>query len=188
MRLRFPLLALLAGLIAIGPLATAGADSSAPVIVKEAKVVKAAYIYNFAKFVAWTSEEGEPVDEKPITICVLGKDAVGTELDNIRSFKAKTRPIAVLHIAAGDAIPPCHILYICRSEQDRLGQILPLVQPNGVLTVSDLPGFTGQGGMIGFVAERGRVLVEINAERAQAAGIRISSKLLEIARLVPPAP
>lgn len=188
MRLRAPLLAALVCLLAGTLHATGSDDRSAPVIVKEAKVVKAAYIYNFAKFVEWTNEEGAPVEEKPITICVLGKDPVGTELDEIRSLKARARPITILHIAAGDAIPPCHILYICHSEQDRIGQLLPQLPPNGVLTVSDLPGFTGQGGMIGFVAERGRVLVEINAPLAHAAGIKISSKLLEIARLVPPAP
>lgn len=151
----------------------------------EAKVVKAAYVYNFTKFVNWVTEDGLRDPALPITICVVGTDPVGNALDEIASLQSQGRPIKVLHVKGRDPIPPCHILYISSSEEAQLTHLLTHVAHASVLTVSDISRFAAQGGMIGFVPERGRIRIEINAARVRLAGLVISSKLLEIARLVP---
>ena len=91
----------------------------------------------------------------------------------------------MLHVADREKIPPCHILYVCSSEEQQLPRVLSQVGNAGVLTVSDIPHFAERGGMIGFVPDQGRVRIEINAPQAFHAGLKISSKLLEIARIIP---
>ncbi|MFA5265659.1 MAG: YfiR family protein [Opitutaceae bacterium] len=182
-----PFLPLLFVILASLPQASIAGDAkSETVIVKEAKVVKAAYIYNFAKFIDWTNEDGVDTSTTPIVICVVGDDPVGSELDEITSLQAKGRSISVLHIKSQDKIPHCHILYIGASEQPQVELLLQQVSNSEVLTVSDLPGFAERGGMIGFASKRGRVQIEINVPRARSVGLRINSKLLEIARIIPP--
>jgi hypothetical protein len=176
---------LIFGLLLLLPLGSRGADwASTPPAVPEARVVKAAYVYNFTKFIEWAAEDGVTDRAATVTICVLGSDPVGSALDEIASFESKGRPILVHHVRAGEPIPACHILYIGNSEATRLASILAQLGASGVLTVSDLPRFAEQGGMIGFALDRGRVRVEINALRVRGAGLRISSKLLEVARVV----
>lgn len=150
-----------------------------------AKTVKVAYIYNLISFVEWnaTMESGD--SQNPIIIGVLGSDPVALELDEICSRLARGRPIRVIHLAGPETIPACHILYIGVSENARLSEILPKADDKGVLTVSDLPEFAKRGGMVGFLTERERVLIEINLPRTKAAGLKISARLLEVARLYP---
>jgi hypothetical protein len=160
------------------------ADTESAAVVPEARIVKAAYVYNFTKFVEWATEDGAADRAATVVVCVVGTDPVGSALDEIAALQSKGRPILVRHLAGTEEIPACHILYIGRSEEERFARILAQVGKAGVLTVSDIPRFTEHGGMIGFVADRGRVRVEIDAVRIRAAGLRVSSKLLEVARVV----
>lgn len=185
MKLRSVMSFLPGALLAILPGSLAGSDQAGPGIAAEARVVKAAYVYNFTKFVDWISEDGAKKPLPPITICVIGNDPVGSALDEIASLESNGSPIKVLHVKARESIPPCHILYVSRSEEPRLSEVLSQVANASVLTVSDITGFVEQGGMIGFVPEQGRVRIEINITRARLAGLSISSKLLEIARNIP---
>ena len=177
-----PLFWLLLALMPLGARGEGGA--STPPSAPESRTVKAAYVYNFTKFVDWAAEDGVTDRSSTVVVCVLGSDPVGSALDEIASLESKGRPILVHHIQPGEIIPACHILYIGNSEAARLAAILAQVGQAGVLTVSDIPRFAEQGGMIGFALERGRVRVEINALRVRGAGLRISSKLLEVARIV----
>jgi hypothetical protein len=172
-------------LLALPPGALAGGEGPEQPVAAAAKVVKAAYVYNFTKFVDWGPEEGASNPPPPITICVIGNDPVGSALDEVATLQAKGRPIKVLHVTGRENVPPCHILYVSSSEEPQLPRILSQVEKAAVLTVSDIPHFVEQGGMIGFVPERGRVRIEINLPRARAAGLTVSSKLLEIARNLP---
>ena len=165
--------------------ALAGGEAPGASVGPEARTVKAAYVYNFTKFVDWVTEDGVVDTAATVTICVVGSDPVGGALDEIASLQSKGRPIRVLHVQDRANIPACHILYIGRSEEDQLPWILAHVGNAGVLTVSDIPRFAELGGMIGFALERGRVRLEINAPRIHQAGLKVSSKLLEIARVLP---
>ena len=160
--------------------------------VDEAKAlkVKAAYLYQFAKFVEWPAESFES-DEAPLVIGVIGQDPFGGVLD--RTVEAKQiggRPIEIQRFAGGredaGALEQCHGAFICESERRRPYYIHSVLNERSILLVSDIPGFARDGGMIGLVLEEGRIAFEINRESLENAGLKVSSKLLKLARLVQP--
>lgn len=146
--------------------------------------VKAAFLYNFAKFVDWPprafAEAGSP-----LVIGLVGEDPLGEVLPAlVRSEQVKGRPLEVRRLAPDGELAGCHLLYLSRSEAARTQEILERVRQQPVLTVSDQEDFLAQGGMINFVLFRGTVRFEINAAAAQAARLKLSSKLLAVARAV----
>jgi hypothetical protein len=144
----------------------------------EESEVKAAFLYNFGKFVKWPSGAEQP----SFTICVLGRDPFGAQLDTIVAGESVgAKPITVRRIAAVQEASSCRILFISASEQSHLNTILPAVAKNSVLTVSDLPQFVERGGMIQFVLDQGRVRFEVNLGSAESCGLSMSSELLKVA-------
>lgn len=170
-----------AGLLMVGLPFVQAAEEAAPHA--EARVVKAAYVYNFTKFVAWGGDAEKRDLREPITIGVIGRDAVAETLVERAPSESGGRPLRVVQIARGEKVFPCQVLYIALSEAPRLDAVLEEVGNRGVLTVSDIPRFAEVGGMIGFVTERERVRIEVNVLEVRAAGLAVSSKLLEVARL-----
>ncbi len=145
--------------------------------------VKAAFLFNFTKFVDWPPRAF--TDERsPLKICVLGQDPFGKALRSFMDEEVGGRRLQLLRVDALNNPAACHVLFVCRSERDRLPQILAAVRGAPVLTVSDTPGFLDDGGMINFVLEGSKVRFEIDQEAAEQAGIKISSKLLALARHV----
>jgi hypothetical protein len=141
--------------------------------------VEAAYLFNFGKFVGWPS--GTQADS-PFVICVLGQDPFGPVLDHtIAGETLRGRPVQDKRIARPQDATGCSILYISSSESGRLSKILPAMQEAPVLTVSDIPDFVQQGGMIQFVLRDGRVRFEVNLAPAQSNGLSMSSELLKVA-------
>jgi hypothetical protein len=148
--------------------------------------VKAAFLYNFAKFVDWPPAAFP--DPNNLTVCVLGEDPIGGSLQTIAGEQVASRKLKVQHIESLSKAAGCQILFISRSERSRLPQILATVRGSPVLTVGDSQGFLDQGGIINFVLEGSKVRFEINTEPADRVGIRISSKLLQLAKRVVPTP
>ena len=146
--------------------------------------VRAAYVYNFLTFVEREKAEPEPEDA-PVRVCVLGDEALLAQLKGLSGRPVRGRPLEVFSGAEAGPLPSCHLLVIGRSEAARLPEILRTVSGTSVLTVSDIPRFSRSGGMIGFRTEGGRVRIEVNPGAAAAAGLRMSAKLLEVARVVP---
>jgi hypothetical protein len=146
--------------------------------------VKAAFLYNFAKFVEW------PADSmggggSPLVLGVLGDDPFGAAIDQVVAGKtANGRQLVVRRFKWGQDLKQCHILFISSSERKRLAEILGALRGASVLTVGDMDQFGQQGGMIQFVIEQSRVRFEINIGAAQNARLKISSKLLALARNV----
>jgi YfiR/HmsC-like len=146
--------------------------------------VKAAFLYNFAKFVEWPPNSFRD-STAPLQICVLGQDPFGEELRNITNEKTvngrkfEVREVADLQLAKG-----CHILFIASSEKAQFKPILEGLRGTYALTVSDTRGFVEQGGMINFVLENDRVQFEVSRRAVEQAGLKISSKLLIVAKLV----
>lgn len=142
--------------------------------------VKAAYLYNFGRFVEWPARMAE--GNGTFSICVLGQDPFGLALNSTladetihgKSVVAKRIP------DLADAVN-CRILFISASEADRLKQILTTLKDASVLTVSDLPQFSQSGGMVQFTTEGSRVRFEVNLDPAQRAGLVLSSELLKVA-------
>jgi len=146
--------------------------------------VKAAFLFNFAKFVEWPPNSFSDASA-PLRICVFGQDPFGQELRDITNEKTVNgRKLEVSNVADLQQARKCQILFISSSEKKRTQQMLTGLSGMGVLTVGDTKGFAEQGGMINFVLENDRVQFEVSRKAAEQAGLKISSKLLSVAKLV----
>ena len=142
--------------------------------------VKAAFLLNFTKFVEWPSTAFAAPDS-PIAICVWGSDPFGKTLDQIVAEEVVGgRKVVVRRIKEPPAPRACQALFVNGTGMlNRLSGVGP-----GVLTIGEGEGFVRNGGMIGFVVENRRVRFGINETAAEAAGLKLSSKLLGVARSV----
>jgi hypothetical protein len=147
--------------------------------------LKAAFLFNFAKFVEWPPEAF--ADEKsPFIIGVLGDNPFGKELERTVEGKiVNGRYIQIREAGSLAEAKKCHILFVCNSENKRLQEVFEALRGASVLTVGDWTHFTESGGMISFVLENSKIRFQINDQAARAAGLKISSKLLNLA-LRPP--
>ncbi len=142
--------------------------------------VKAAMLYNVAKFVDWQ----EAQTDAPLQVCVFGKNPFGAALDSLRGKVVHGRQLNVRQVSRPDEIGACQILFISSSERRSLPAILAKGALAGVLTVSDMERFATTGGVVGFVEVEGKIRMEVNLEAAQQAGLKIGSQLLKLARIV----
>jgi hypothetical protein len=146
--------------------------------------VKAAFLFNFAKFVEWPAGTFATADG-PFRICVLGRDPFGANLDQIIAGKTLDgRRIVVARSADATKARTCQILFIASSETRRIPQILQQLNSAGVLTVGDSKGFAQMGGMINFVLDDDRVRFEINLKAADSAHLKLSARLMAVAKQV----
>jgi uncharacterized protein DUF4154 len=146
--------------------------------------VKAAFLYNFAKFVEWPPGAfRSPTDR--IAICVLGQDPFDGALED--AVKGKTlegRPFVVAKISEVNPTERCQIVFIAASERKRVPSILADLRGSSALTVGETGDFAVKGGIVNFKIEDGHVRLEINVEAAGQAKLHISSKLLSLAQIV----
>lgn len=146
--------------------------------------VKAAYLLNFARFVEWPPRAFQTAGSA-LNICVLGEDPFGPALDSIvEGETVNDRRIEAKRLARGDSMRGCHVLFISGTERESAERIVASLRNAPVLTVSEMPGFARLGGMINFVLEERKVRFEANPAAAEKGGLRISSKLLKVARSV----
>jgi len=146
--------------------------------------VKAAFLYQFTRFVEWPPS-AFPDAEAPLVVGILGQDPFGDHLRVATQGRtADGRPIVVRHVRHGEQLRQCHVLFVSASEEGRIPDVLRTVGTAGVLTVGDSPGFAEAGGTMNFVIEAARVKLEVNMRAAERARVRISSKLLTLARIV----
>jgi hypothetical protein len=146
--------------------------------------VKAAYLFNFLKFVEYPTESfADPL--APIVIGVVGDDPFGSMLPQVVTGKTVQGRDLVIHLyRTGDDVRRAHILFISTSERKRLPMILSGLNGSSVLTVSDVAGFLDAGGMIQFLNENGRVRFAINVDATNRGKLKLSSKLLSLAKIV----
>ncbi len=145
--------------------------------------IKAAFIYNFAKFTRWPAGSFSD-SEAPLDICIYGEDPFGGALDTVAGNIIRGRKVAVRRIAAIEASDGCHLLFISDSEAERLTGILAALNDRPVLTVADMPDFARAGGIINLqTSEEDKVRFEINTGIAKRAGLKFSSKLLNLAKI-----
>jgi hypothetical protein len=142
--------------------------------------LKAAYLYNLAKFAqapAWeTMAPGAPV-----RFCILGQHPFGDALEGLTGKKVRNRPVALDFMRTAGPASDCHVLFIGGSEAERARRLLQSLRDMPVLTVSDIRGFADEGGMIGLVVKDRRLRFEINLGAARAAGLTLSAQLLKLA-------
>jgi hypothetical protein len=145
--------------------------------------LKAVFLVNFAKFVEWPPQAFTDARD-PFTICVWGDNPFGSSLDDaVRGKTAANRPIAVRLVSNPQQARTCQILFVSASERKRMRDLLEAFRNRCVLTVGDTDDFTTNGGIVQFNVRDARVRIEINAEAAGRANLRISSNLLSLADL-----
>lgn len=158
---------------------------SRPGIIQASKEyqVKAAFVFNFTRFVEWPAETFAAADS-PFIIGVAGKNPFGTHLEEIIKGEAiNGHPLVLRYFNTADEITACHILYVTLESKEDIKKAISH-SPAHALTVSDLSNFTKHGGMIGFVTENSKTRIRINLNSAKAAELTISSKLLKLAEIV----
>ncbi len=150
-------------------------------------MIKAGFIYNFAKFVEWPATSFAQPDS-PIVIGILGTDPFGNLIDRIiENKKIGARGIVVKRLKWGTDLKDlkeCKILFVGTSEKAHFDDLVQIVRSLPILTVGETPGFAERGGVIRFVLEDNRVRFEINVEAARQADLTISSRLLTLARII----
>lgn len=143
--------------------------------------IKAAFLYNFAKFVEWPPAVFSETNS-PIVIGILGENPFGNDLvKTVRDKTLNNRPLVIKEFHSPVEATNCHILFISTSEKARLPQILEALREVSVLTVGETDRFTEAGGMINFVREGNKIRFQINEVAAKSAGLKVSSKLLSLA-------
>jgi len=143
--------------------------------------VKAAFLLNFTKFVEWPAGDASKPDA-PISICILGEDPFGHTLDQIVEGETVNGRRVTVQRLKEEQPKACEVLFVSSSEKN-VKKVLDDL-PTGVLTVGEGEGFLRAGGAIAFVLENRRVRFDINQNAARNAKLKISSKLLNVARSV----
>lgn len=151
--------------------------------------VKGACLIKFGMFVEWPVAPNGSADKSPFVIGILGNDPFGKTFDEaVAKEKVNGRHVMVKRGKSAAELLDCQIVFISFPELDRVRAAITQFATNGVLTVSDAPGFAGMGGMVGFIKEASKegvkVRFEINSEIAGQSGLKLSSKLLQVGRIV----
>ena len=145
--------------------------------------LKLAFLYNFTKFVEWPAGSFRSPDS-PLSICIVGHNPFSLEVENeLRTRPVGSHAVEFVALKQTDKLNLCHIVFIPVTEKDQAG-ILRSLKGSGALTVGESEGFAVRGGIVNFTIEGGKVRFEINTLAADRAGLRISSKLLSLARVV----
>ena len=146
--------------------------------------VKAAYLYNFAKFIAWPEGSFAKADA-PMEICVLGDTSFESTLKEIvYSHTVDGHPVQVVHVTAVADAHKCHILFIPSPQDKQARALIEAIRNNSIVTVGETQGFLEEGGMIRFALQEGKVTFQVSLRAAALSGVRISARLLGVATQV----
>ena len=173
-RALLPRLACLPGVLAV--LCSASAATADP---PSEAAVKAAFVYNFAKFVEWPANLSAA---NAMTLCVSGtRPELAASLTGLVGKSVQGHVLAVKNNVNAADLNTCHVLFVGNDARLLAGQARGRA---GLLTVSDMPGFAQSGGIIGLFSEGDRIRFEINPRSAEAAGLKVSSQLMKLAKVV----
>jgi hypothetical protein len=164
--------------------------------------VKAGMVLNFARYTEWPDTSFEEA-QSPLVITVLGHDPMAIELEEmIQDVLVHDRPVEVRQLEhwsnelrTGEfdqdlidrfhrRLLESHVLYIASEERDHLDDVREAVEDHAILSVSDLRGFAREGGMLGLAVRGGRVAFDANPDEIAGTNLKVSSKLLRLARIV----
>lgn len=146
--------------------------------------IKAAFLFNFARYVEWPDASFDgPADA--VRICMVGEDRFAEVVSGIVSGKqVEDRPVTVDSLAGLDGAASCHILYVDESFAGDALEISARLGGSSVFTVSDRAGFAARGGIANFIWSENKIRFEINPNAAKRVGLKVSSRLLRLAKLV----
>ena len=141
---------------------------------------KAAQIYSFTKFIDWPPKKF-PSAESPFVIGVYGADDITDFLrESFQTRRIKDRPVEIRHLTNKAELPGCHIVFVSRSERDRLGPVLYEMRHENILSVGESENFLKSGGVINFLNVDGATRFQINFSAASRESLKVSSKLLPV--------
>jgi hypothetical protein len=145
--------------------------------------VKAAFIHNFTQFIDWPpgAFEGE---KSPFRIGILGSGLIDKPLMDLNGKKVNQRSLEISRVQNLEKISQYHVIFVNPSENKRTQSILKTLKGTGILTIGDTPGFAEQCGVVNFYLKSGKVRFEVNIEASQRENLKISSRLLRLARIV----
>ncbi len=173
----------LGALALVGLLAAVPAPAQTTRTAAEADV-KAAFVYNFARFVSWP-DSGPSLQQAPFRIGVLGDPELASTLLRLLSGKTlQDRPLEVLAMSGVADLQATDVLYVSASHRRQLDDILRTVAGLPVLTVGDAEGFADNGGMVGLFEENRRMRFDVNLAAAERNGLKVRAQLLQLARQV----
>ena len=143
--------------------------------------LKAAFLFNFTKFSDWPDLPAG----SPLTICVLGDQAVTRTLTGlVRGQRVDDRQLDVVKIRADDSVDHCHVLFVAALETTTASLLLDTASKLPILTVSDREGFATATGLIELFVEGDRMRFAVNVAAVQRSKVRVSSRLLQMAKIV----
>jgi hypothetical protein len=170
--------------LAAGALAFAPREAPAQPAVSKEYQVKAAFLFNFVQFVEWPPEAFANSDT-PICIGVLGEDPFGTALaETVSDETVQNRKLIVQRSRRVENLKDCQLIFISKSETERVPGILGDLDPVPALTVGEAQGFAQRGGIINMYLAGNKVRFEINPAAARRKGLKISSELLKLGRII----
>jgi len=167
---------LAAAALLLAPAAAAAQAKSRPLTEPE---VKAAFLYNFARFVQWPGSELS----LRVDLCVVGGDPFGGALRTIEGKPLGQAAALLVRRVDPGALSGCNLVFIPASEKDRLGQVLQAAKGGRLLTIGDGPDFAQSGTVIGLYPDGNTIRFEINVDAARRSRLAISSQLLRLARI-----
>lgn len=158
--------------------------------------VKAAFLYNFAKFVEWPPDAfpapSSPTSpSSPMILCIYGEDRASAGLEAslgalTQGERMGNRPLVVRRLGDLASLRECHVLFIAAAEKGHLPDVLAALREARALTVGEGTDFLDKGGMIRLFLEQNRMRFDINLDAAEKSSLKISSKLLRLAQAVNP--
>jgi YfiR/HmsC-like len=165
----------LCGIAAFGSVTRASAS-------QDEYLVKAAFILNFAKLIEWPPT-AQPPSSKPFVLGVMASQRIEASIsEGLAGATLGTHPIAVRPISTASDVVGCQIIFLTSKRNEQA--ILDAARREAALSVGESDGFAARGGMINFIREGNKLRFEINTSVAEQAGLKISSRLLQLARLV----
>lgn len=145
--------------------------------------VKAAMVFNIAKYVDWPPSVFAQ-ESTPMTICSLGTGGFTSAVDDLQGKQFKGRPVTVRQVSKPDDGRSCHVLAVGDADQNLIQAFLSKLRNQPVLTIGDRDRFAHSGGVVGFYTQGGKVRFEVNLSSALQHQLKISSQLLKLARIV----
>jgi hypothetical protein len=149
-------------------------------VLDEIQLFKAAYIYNFGKLVTWPQGTWQS-QESPFTLCTLGQDSVIEAIKKLSGRTIQGHPVTIQSYKKNVPVGICQILYVAQNSSHNFSANDGLYTESALLTVSEISGFIDQGGIIELYRENNRTRFKINLTIAHERGLKISSRLLNLA-------
>ena len=144
--------------------------------------LKAAFIYNFAKYVEWPDDS--PGSRTELCIGTLGRPQIDKVLAGLAGKNIRGKTVVIRRFNSEEEAKNCQILFIDRSELERFEDVAHALEGRRVMTVADREGFCAAGGMVTLVNQDGRITYDINYREIQRSGLKVSSQLLKLARKI----